>query len=267
MTRSGLSASARAMPMRCRWPPLNSCGYRDACDAFSPTSVSRSLMRCRRSSPPPPTPWNESTSDRMRAHRHARVERRVRVLEHDLHPLPERAHRGPVGRHHVHPVERRPTPASGSISRSTTRANVDLPLPLSPTTATVWRRGTSRSTPSSATIPGRGTPRRRAPTPWGSGNRLRRPRTVSSTSSAAHGRRPGLHPRPRRAAHRNGRHDPPTPPPTARSRRTCRRPRSWTGTRPAPPCTAPAPPRAPCARSARRSPTRRPGCPAGRCSR
>ncbi len=23
---SGSTASARAMPMRCRWPPLNSCG-------------------------------------------------------------------------------------------------------------------------------------------------------------------------------------------------------------------------------------------------
>src|SRR5581483_8152989 len=34
----GSAASARAIATRCRWPPENSCGYRDAAAAGSPTS-------------------------------------------------------------------------------------------------------------------------------------------------------------------------------------------------------------------------------------
>src|SRR5438067_789715 len=45
----GLTASARAMPMRCLWPPENSCGYRLVKFGFSPTSLSSSETRWVRS--------------------------------------------------------------------------------------------------------------------------------------------------------------------------------------------------------------------------
>jgi hypothetical protein len=45
MTSSGSSAIARAMPIRWRCPPLNSCGYFDAADAGSPTTSRSSCTR------------------------------------------------------------------------------------------------------------------------------------------------------------------------------------------------------------------------------
>ena len=44
----GRTANARAMPIRCRWPPLNSCGYRLMNRAFNPTSsISRNTSSSR----------------------------------------------------------------------------------------------------------------------------------------------------------------------------------------------------------------------------
>src|SRR3546814_7913946 len=46
MISRGLSASARAMPMRCRWPPENSCGSDFICDRSEEhTSELQSLLR------------------------------------------------------------------------------------------------------------------------------------------------------------------------------------------------------------------------------
>src|SRR6266545_3194498 len=45
----GLTARARAIPMRCRWPPENSCGYRRRCSALRPTVSSRCTTRSSRS--------------------------------------------------------------------------------------------------------------------------------------------------------------------------------------------------------------------------
>ena len=39
-TSLGERASARAMPILCRWPPLNSCGYLVSADSGKPTVVS-----------------------------------------------------------------------------------------------------------------------------------------------------------------------------------------------------------------------------------
>ena len=87
--KSGLSASARARPMRCRCPPENSCGYRLAASTGSPTTPRSSrtaqvellpggdLVRAQRLA--------DDATDRM-----PRIERRVRILEDHLH-LP--AHR------------------------------------------------------------------------------------------------------------------------------------------------------------------------------
>ena len=60
--RSGLSASARAIPIRCRWPPLNSCGIpvrRERRDAHDVRAA-----RATRSAAPPaiPMPWMSSGS-------------------------------------------------------------------------------------------------------------------------------------------------------------------------------------------------------------
>jgi hypothetical protein len=41
----GLSASARATPMRCRWPPENSCGKRFPCSGLRPTVRRSSATR------------------------------------------------------------------------------------------------------------------------------------------------------------------------------------------------------------------------------
>src|SRR5262245_17111487 len=53
--RLGWTASARAMPMRCRWPPLNSCGYRLLKLGLRPTIRSSSWTRFWRV-PPRATP-------------------------------------------------------------------------------------------------------------------------------------------------------------------------------------------------------------------
>ena len=45
----GLTASARAMPMRCLWPPENSWGYRLVKLGLRPTRRSSSWTRFRRS--------------------------------------------------------------------------------------------------------------------------------------------------------------------------------------------------------------------------
>ena len=43
---SGSAASVRAMAIRCRWPPLNSCGYFSAASGGRPTRSSSSVTRC-----------------------------------------------------------------------------------------------------------------------------------------------------------------------------------------------------------------------------
>ena len=77
------------MPMRWRCPPENSCGNRFACSGFKPTSAIRSFTRstlvARRDAVDP----HRLADDR--AHGHARVERRVRILEHDLDLAAQRA--------------------------------------------------------------------------------------------------------------------------------------------------------------------------------
>ena len=88
----GVSASARAMPMRCRWPPENSCGNRELIDGSRPTSRSSSLMRF----------VDLLVVHAVRAHRlgedvadrQPRVERGHRVLEDDLQVAADRDGRG-----------------------------------------------------------------------------------------------------------------------------------------------------------------------------
>jgi hypothetical protein len=82
--KRGRVASARAMEMRWRWPPENSCGYFFRRRAPSPTCSSRSSTM--------PRTWARVgelvEADRLGddvAHLHARVDRGIRVLEDHLH--------------------------------------------------------------------------------------------------------------------------------------------------------------------------------------
>ena len=78
----GSAASARAIAMRWRCPPLNSCGKRSRASAGSPTCSSSSARarRARRSAAPA---HHQPVGD-LTAHPPARVQRRVRVLEDHL---------------------------------------------------------------------------------------------------------------------------------------------------------------------------------------
>ena len=107
----GSSASARAMPMRCRWPPENAWGYRLACSGCSPTSVSSSRTRRARSAGGTPCASQRLGEDV--ADRQPRIERRHRILEHHLQVA---ADRKPLARRHRAPCPcpaRRSCPTSG----------------------------------------------------------------------------------------------------------------------------------------------------------
>ncbi len=86
----------------------------------------------------------------------ARVERGVRVLEHDLDPLPESSQgsRGPAARTSMPSKTMRP--ASARTSRRIARPVVVLPLPDSPTSASVSPRPMVRLTPRTAVNAGAG---------------------------------------------------------------------------------------------------------------
>ena len=107
---------------------------------------------------PQPEVHLQRLADRLH-HRRPGVERRVGVLEHDLH-----AARPPVG----------------SISRSTRRAVVDLPDPLSPTSPNVRPRSIVKLMPSTA----RTCPIVRRRIPLCTGNSIRRSLTSSSGATS-----------------------------------------------------------------------------------
>src|SRR5476649_2325506 len=84
---SGRLASARAIEMRWRWPPENSCGYLRpsagvsfTCSNRSPTCFSRSALSLER----PKARLGDDVE-----HAPARIEAGERVLEDHLHPAPQ----------------------------------------------------------------------------------------------------------------------------------------------------------------------------------
>ena len=143
---SGSSASAAAIPTRWRCPPDSSCGRRSRMTLQRPTWSSSAGPRRR-------APWASPRRTRRAApgwcgHRPARVERPVRVLEHGLDvateaaqlrasPLPTAATRSGL-------------PAVGGVRPRMQRPSVVLPLPDSPTMATISPAAMRRETPSSA---------------------------------------------------------------------------------------------------------------------
>ena len=128
----GSTASARAMPIRCRCPPENSCGKRRACSGARPTSDSSSAIRSRARGARVQAVRGQRLVQRI-ADAPARVQARVRILKDDLqaaavgtHARARTAARDPT-------PSNRTSPAVGSISFSTQRPIVLLPEPDSPT--------------------------------------------------------------------------------------------------------------------------------------
>src|SRR5262245_10577678 len=170
----GDSARARAMAMRCRCPPENSCGKRSADRSGRPTSSSRRCAR-RLTSPPSIVSFVTSGSTMMERTRirglsdangswkTACTERRYA-----LSPSPPSWCRSWPSK--------RMTPPVGSSSRSTSFAVVVLPHPDSPTNPSVLPVGMTNETPSTA----RTTSTLLAKSPRFTGNSLARSRASRS---------------------------------------------------------------------------------------
>ena len=126
----GRVISARAIAMRCRWPPENSCGYlvdvrgaqADRLERLDDAVAQAAACAAER---------REGLGHDPR-HLLARVERSVRVLEHHLEVAPRPAQR--VGRQRVQVLAQEThAPEAGRSSAITRRASVDFPEPDSPT--------------------------------------------------------------------------------------------------------------------------------------
>ena len=89
--RSGSVASARAMPMRWRWPPENSCGQRLERVARQPNHLQQPLdPRLQIGARLRETEVAHRLGQDV-AHLEARVQAGERVLEHHLHAPPQAA--------------------------------------------------------------------------------------------------------------------------------------------------------------------------------
>jgi len=123
------------MPMRWRWPPLNSCGYRRACDGSRPTSASSACNpfaardRTRRQS----VNVERLADDVLDGH--ARVERAVRILKDHLNLLRRRAQFRAARRAMSSPSKR--TGGGGMDQPDIARPRVRFAATLSPTRPTV----------------------------------------------------------------------------------------------------------------------------------
>ena len=90
---SGLSASARAMPMRWRWPPENSCGKEFDQLGPQPDALEQDARRARGARAGVADAVDDQRLADDLAGRHARVERGVGVLVDHLHAPAVRQHR------------------------------------------------------------------------------------------------------------------------------------------------------------------------------
>ena len=134
----GLSASARAKPIRCRCPPENSCGKRFPCSGLRPTTPQQ-LVDPRASSVSPRYAWMRSGSLMM-----SRTV--MRGLSDAYGSWKTIWMSRPIGRscRRESVVMSRPLktmlPAVGSVSRMIVRPRVVFPHPDSPTTPSVSPR-------------------------------------------------------------------------------------------------------------------------------
>ena len=152
-TRRGFSASARAMPIRWRSPPLNACGYRRMYSGRSPTRRSRSATRSsrsrrlfmpwtRRGSPTRSSSVMRGLSEEKGSWKIICISRR-RARSSFRPSLPTSTTEPSVTRMRI-------SPPVGSIARMMHRAVVVLPQPLSPTRPSVSPWSMWKSTPSTA---------------------------------------------------------------------------------------------------------------------
>ena len=152
MTSSGPRMIARARTARCFWPPERSLGYlrRKRSTGTSPT---RSSASRRRASSPGARRGRCRGSERVAdgvADGHRRVERGVRVLEDELHPLAQRPE-VPFGQVRRSSGRRARSSRRSTWTRdSTARQSVVLPLPDSPTSPSTSPRCSWKLTPSTA---------------------------------------------------------------------------------------------------------------------
>src|SRR3989475_6113377 len=170
----GFTASARAIPMRCRCPPENSCGYRFVKLGFRPTSRSSSCTRRRRSRIDPIAKLSSGSCRMsptvMRGSREANGSWKIICIFRRT-----RRRRPPRSRVMSWPSNTI-LPAVAGSSAVMSRARVDFPQPDSPTRPSVSPRRISRSTPSTA---------RTAPPPKPEiGKCLKAPATRSNIGSA-----------------------------------------------------------------------------------
>ena len=173
------------MPIRWRWPPENSCGYRRAWNGCEPDHVHH---------PADPLAALRTVADAVDAQalgdavadRGAWVERRVRVLEDDLHPPPVGLERRPADARDVAAVEadragrRVDQPqqhaADGRLAaartrrraRASRRARIVKSTPSTAWTTAVWR---DRMPP----LIGKCLTRPRTSTSWSGGGSVRWP--------------------------------------------------------------------------------------------
>ena len=137
----GSTASARAMATRWRWPPDSSCGYLRVNWSVGVSETRSSRLAIVSSRLPGVLAVDPQRPGQVIPDVVHRVERGERVLQHQSAP----GGRTPAGRR----PEAGPLPPSssspdvGGSSRASTRASVDLPDPLSPTTAVTWARGSA----------------------------------------------------------------------------------------------------------------------------
>ena len=174
MITSGSSASARAMPMRCRCPPENSCGYLSAALAPRPTRSSSPRTRMSRSRCGlVHAPCGVRHGSAMMSPADIRAFSEAYGSWNTICTRRRNFSRSLPRRLNGSMPSKRTVPESGRSSISSVRASVDLPQPDSPTRPRVSPRPRSRSMPSSARS--RFWPGRRA-----RGTTCVRPRTSSS---------------------------------------------------------------------------------------
>jgi hypothetical protein len=93
------------MPMRCAWPPENSCGKQFRCAEAKPTRSSMARTWPRRAMESGPEFAQRFFDDLCDAH--ARVERGERILEDDLQMFPHGAQGAPLEREKLYAAKTR----------------------------------------------------------------------------------------------------------------------------------------------------------------
>src|SRR5262245_48206313 len=152
-TRRGSVASARAMPMRWRWPPENACGKRCMYSGRSPVSSSSAATRSRRARRLriPLTSSGSATLSKMVMRGFSELNGSWKIIW-ICGRSGRRSARGSGARSTTWPsaARKRISPLDGAIARRMQRAVVVLPQPDSPTRPSVSPCSTAKLTSSTA---------------------------------------------------------------------------------------------------------------------